>query len=327
MQVSSPARRELLFGLIGAATVVAMLVATGVVYAIPFGKTTYAAELTEAQSIKAGDDVRVAGIPVGKVTELTLRPDRVHMRFTVSREVFVGRDSTLDIRMLTLAGGHYVALRSAGEQPLGSGTIPTDRVRIPYSLMRAFQDATVPVRTIDGEQLRKNFAAIDTAIDAAPDGLRSTLTGLQSLVDVLNRQHDDVSKALSIASEYLGAIDSARSELGRLITKINLLETVLIDHRAQINEALRMLISLVGRIGALQPAWESTLKPMARELANAIPQLEQLGSKFDGVLRDAHELAGKLRGLATPAGGVAVDQSQLTVEVPTVCIPVPGKGC
>ncbi|WP_233528996.1 MlaD family protein [Antrihabitans stalagmiti] len=320
-------RREIRLGIIGAIGVAILVAVSAVLYVVPIGKTTYTAYLDEAQSVKAGDDVRVAGIPVGSVESLTLHPDKVVMTFTVDDDVFVGDQTSLDIRMLTVAGGHYVAVFPAGTEPLGDNAITADRVRLPYSLVQAFQDASDPIREVDGTTLRESFAAIESATVDSPDGLRKMLGGVESLMDVLDKQNADVSKALALADEYVSGLESAKSELGRLVTKVNILETVLTDNRAEVKQAVLLLRSVIERLAALAPAWNSTLKPMAVELANALPALDALGAKLDSLVRSVDGLGTKMTTLITPAGGIGLDQSDVTITAPPLCVPVPGKAC
>lgn len=320
-------RRELRFGVIASVVVLIAAGLAGATYVLPLGKTTFVAELEEAQSVKPGDDVRLAGVPVGKVASLDLRPDRVLMKFTVDTDVFVGTETTLDIRMLTLAGGHYVALFPAGDTPLGSGRIPKDRVRLPYSLLRTFQDAVVPVTKVDGEAWRKSFAELEQSITANPDALRQLLGGVESMVDVLNKQNSDVSSALAVADEYVGAINTARSVLGQFIQKTNLLETTLTNYRVEVRETVRTLVRIIDRIAALQPAWQSTLQPLLTQLVAAIPELERLGGKLGSLVESVQGLGQNVGQLILPEGGLGVDQSAATVTAPQLCIPVAGKAC
>ncbi|WP_280336268.1 MlaD family protein [Nocardia wallacei] len=333
----STRRREFGLGALGAVLVVLALLVTAAVYAIPFGRTTYTAELTEAETVKAGDDVRLAGISVGEVDELELRSDKVIMRFTVDDDVFVGSETTLDVRMLTLVGGHYVALFPAGTTPLGSRAIPADHVRLPYSLMETFQDAVDPVRGIDGGTLRENLTALADSLTQAPSSIREMLTGAEHLVDVLNRQRADVSKGIAVAQEYLGVVNLGKGQLRRMIEKITLLETLLGDKRAEVREAVQLLRSVFGRVAALQPSWETTLKPMARQLADAIDELESIGEKLSGLVDSVHGIGEHLTGLVLPDGRVQVGDPAATVvaEQPVdagtllgqICVPVPGKAC
>ncbi|BDT99298.1 MCE family protein [Nocardia sputorum] len=334
----STMRREFGLGALGVVLVVLALLVAAAVYVIPFGHSTYTAELTEAETVKVGDDVRLAGISVGKVEKLELRPDKVIMRFTVDNDVFVGDATTLDVRMLTLVGGHYVALFPAGEKPLGkSKPIPSDHVRLPYSLMETFQDAADPIRGIDGSTLRANLSALADSITEAPGSIRQMLTGAEHLVDVLDRQRTDVSKALTVAQEYLGVVDLGKGQLRRMIEKITLLETMLGDKRAEVREAVQLLRSVFGRVAALQPSWETTLKPMARQLADAVDELEDIGGKLTTLLDSVHGIGEQLTRLVLPDGQVQVGDPTATVAAPQpidagtllaqICVPVPGKAC
>ena len=64
-------------GVIGAVVllvVVALLGTLAVIYLRPPGQKSITFEVTDASAIEPGEDVRVAGISVGKVSEVTLAP-------------------------------------------------------------------------------------------------------------------------------------------------------------------------------------------------------------------------------------------------------------
>lgn len=321
------ARRELQWGMVGAIVVVLALVVSGVIYIVPLGKATYTAELPEAGSIKAGDDVRLAGIPVGTVKSLELQADSVEMTFTVDSDVFLGDQTTLDIRMLTIVGGHYVAVTPAGTSALGKRSIPADHVRLPYSLAQVFQDAAAPIADVDGDTLRENFAAMQKSIATSPDGIRRAGNAIESLVDILDRQNEDVSRMLALLDEYLTAVNSSKSVLGDMIRRINLMETIAIDKRSEINESITIIAEVLSRIAALEPTWQTTLKPMAHKLAEAIPELDRLEQKLGGVVAAVQHILSQVQNLVAPQGDVVIDHSSATIAVPAMCIPVPGRAC
>ncbi|WP_040807915.1 MlaD family protein [Nocardia concava] len=320
-------RRELRLGSGGAAAVVVVLAACGVLYAAPPGRAEYGADMTEAGAIRAGEDVRMAGITVGTVKSLELHDDRVHMTFTVDSDVFVGDQSTLDIRMLTIAGGHYVALISAGSKPLSRKVIAKDRVRLPYTLGQAFQDAVTPVHDVDGETLRKNLAELQTALVKSPDGLRQLGHAVDSVVDILDRQNADVSRALAISQEYLSAISDDTALYGRLTHELNLTTDILVDKRAELRASLDLLERMLSRLAAIEPAYDSSLKPMFDKLAEAVPELDRLTGRLDQVVANVEHLGQQLTEIAGAPGGPALDRSATTVPAPALCIPVPGRTC
>jgi phospholipid/cholesterol/gamma-HCH transport system substrate-binding protein len=320
-------RRQLRLGIAGAVFLAVVLIVTGTIYALPLDRSTYSADLTDAQSVTTGDEVRVAGIAVGKVTGLRLRPGRVRMTFTVRRDVFLGDQSTLDIRMLTVVGGHYVALIPAGTTRLGNKTIPPDHVHLPYSLMQSMQDAATPISEVDGTTLRANVTHLGAALNGSPDALRDMGRAVQSLVTILNRQNADVSHALAVSDEFLTAIDNTKSLIGTFVRKLALIEVETLDKKAEISEALRVTAELMLRIQAIEPTWHEVLEPVLHQLTLAGPQLQQLLGKFDQVEATVRDIRTRLQGAVSAKDGVTVDQSGVTISALKVCVPVPGRGC
>ncbi len=307
---------------------VLLLVAIGAVYVTgTTAERTYSAEMAQAGSVRTGDDVRLAGIPVGKVTALTLLPDRVRMEFTVAEDAFLGDQTTLDIRMLTFVGGYYLAVLPAGTKPLGAAVIPMERVIVPYNLTKAFQDAVEPVRRIDGSVFRQDLAALSTAIDKSPDAVRSTVRAAGDVVAILDEQNADISRALSIADEYLTALDANADVLADLIITLGTLEQIIQTNKVQVAESLYDLAVILQDLTPLGRAWDASIKERAQPLADAIPALEQLGGRLGALLDAVRAFEQRLLPLMPAGGGVSVDQSGATIQLPAVCVPLPGGGC
>ncbi|MCU1639971.1 MAG: mce8C [Nocardia sp.] len=320
-------RRQLRLGIVGAGLLAFVLLAAGVIYVLPLDRVTYSADLTEAQSLTTGDEVRVAGIAVGKVTGLQLRPGRVRMTFTVRKNVFIGDQSTLDIRMLTVVGGHYVALVPAGSNMLGSKVIPADRVHLPYSLMQSMQDAAKPVAEVNGDTLRQNVLEMQAALSRSPDALRDMGRAVQSLVTVLDKQNADVSQALAVSDEFLTAIDNTKSLIGTFVRKLGVIEVQTLNKKAEIAESLRVTGELMARLEAIEPTWYQVIEPVLHQLTLATPQMQQLLGKFDQAVATVQDIRNRLQAAVSAKDGVTVDQSGVTIIAPAVCVPVPGRGC
>ncbi|WP_330179656.1 MlaD family protein [Nocardia sp. NBC_01503] len=317
-------RDDIRWGLAGLAAVVLLVIAIGAVYVT--GTTpehTYRADLAQAGSIRTGDDVRVAGIPVGKVKSLTLLADRVRMEFTVDAETFVGDQSTLDVRMLTVVGGYYLSLSPAGTQALGDTVIPQQRVTLPYSLTRAFQDAVEPVAKIDGDMLRQDMAAVSQSISGSPDSVHAALNAAGTLVGILDKQNADISRTMSMTDEYLSALNANSDVLARLLNTFGTLEELIRHNKLVVSQALRDLAAVATDFTPLGRAWDAGLKDRARSLTDANPILTELGDRLGTLLDSLRGLEQKLLPLLPAGGGVQVDQSAATVPVAPVCVPVP----
>ncbi|WP_405136614.1 MlaD family protein [Nocardia sp. NBC_01388] len=315
-----------LLGVIGLVVVGLVLAVSVVIYVVPLGKHSYLALVDDAGSVHVGDDVRIAGISVGSVTALELTDDAVHMRFTVKNNISIGADTSLDIRMLTPIGGHYVAVTPAGTTPLGSKAIPADRVRLPYNLIQAIQDAQRPLAGVDGDTLRRNLSDLTASLRDSPNSVTTLTDALTAMVGMLNTQNRDVSRALDVADEYLSMLGNSRTIIGTMLTKIGLMETQILDRQADVKEALRVVTELLARIAAVEPAWREQLEPLADRILAAAPQLDQLGQRLGDVSDQLAQAGDRLRALITPQG-IPIDQSGDTITAPALCVPVPGKGC
>lgn len=313
-------------GLAGLIVVMIVLAASAVIYIAPIGKRTYTALLTDAGSVQPGDEVRIAGIAVGAVKTLALTDDAVRMSFTVTDGIAVGDTTTIDIRMLTPVGGHYLALHPSGSTPLGATPIPATRVHLPYNLMQAIQDSQRPVAGIDAGALHRSLADLTASLSTSPGSVHTLTQAMATLVGMLNRQSSDVSRALTVADEYLTTLGNSRSVIGAMLDKLGLMETQLLSRRDDVTEALRVVAQLLSRIAALDPAWRTQLEPLADRLLAAEPQLDELGRRLGQVVGNLTLAGDRLRDILAQHG-ITIDESDRTVSARAICVPVPGRGC
>src|ERR671926_222429 len=126
-------RNPLTIGIVGMAT-------AGLVTLLAFnlqsfaGGTTYSAAFSEAGGLKPGEEVRIAGVKVGKVTSVDLDGDHVKVKFTSSAHF--GTDTRVQIKIKTILGSHFLALdpKGPGRQPTGK-EIPLSRTSAPYEVV------------------------------------------------------------------------------------------------------------------------------------------------------------------------------------------------
>src|SRR5271168_1746389 len=72
---------------------------------------TYKALFTNVSGLEGGNFVRIAGVDVGKVKNITVQPDsRVLVEFGASDAVVLTEGTRAAIRFADLVGGRYVAL-------------------------------------------------------------------------------------------------------------------------------------------------------------------------------------------------------------------------
>ena len=85
------------------------------------GGDTYYAAFSEAGGLKVNDEVRIAGVRVGKVESIELDGNQVRVGFRVDTESQFGSETGAAIKVKTLLGAMFLALEPAGRGPARRG--------------------------------------------------------------------------------------------------------------------------------------------------------------------------------------------------------------
>lgn len=79
-----------------------------------------AARFDSASGLRVGADVELAGVPVGRVTSITLDPDPMHsqaiVKFKLAHNLHLSEDSMASIKTSGLIGDKYVSLSRGGSE-------------------------------------------------------------------------------------------------------------------------------------------------------------------------------------------------------------------
>jgi virulence factor Mce-like protein len=199
------------------------------VYVSPPGNKIVTFSTDDASSITPGITVRIAGITVGKIKDLSIEPEQVRVRATVQGSAFVGDQSNVQVRMLTVVGGYYVNIDSLGDTPLGDRVIPRDRVTMPYSLIRALTDATKVTDRVETAPINQSLNEVQQGLTGPNlESISSIVDAGTKLTDTLDRQQGQLTAILNLSDEYIEHLSNYRGQLQVLIQKIAILEQTLV---------------------------------------------------------------------------------------------------
>jgi len=162
-------RNPVPIGAIGLALILGLLLMAFNADRLPFisGGSTYHALFADAAGLKAGDDVRIAGVKVGKVSSVDLDGAAVRVGLKISTSATIGVDTRADIKIKTLLGQKYVALTPVGAGSL-KGDIPIARTTTPLDVTAAFIGLGEREGAIDTHQLAQAFDTLAAAFKDTP---------------------------------------------------------------------------------------------------------------------------------------------------------------
>lgn len=283
-------RNPLVLGAVGTALLAGVLVATVNYENLPLigGGTTYQAEFAEAAGLAPTNEVRVAGIKVGEVTDVELAEDRVLVSFRVS-DAWIGNRTSAEIKIKTLLGQKYLALHPMGDAVLDpDDPIPLGRTTTPYDVTTAFEQLATTAGSIDTEQLARSFRTLGQTFDGAEEHVRSALNGLTSLSRTIASRDEELADLLANAHTIADTLADSSDEFDRLIEDGNLLLTELDHRREAIHGLLVGAQDLAEQISGLVADNTEQLAPTLAELDAVTDILQQHRDELDRTL----ELAG-----------------------------------
>jgi phospholipid/cholesterol/gamma-HCH transport system substrate-binding protein len=245
------------------------------------GGTSYAADFSEAAGLVPGNEVRVAGVKVGKVTKVGLNGDRVRVTFKV-KDAWVGDRTTAMIRIKTLLGQKFLSLDPQGTQPLSPGNpIPKERTLAPYDVNEAFNGLATTVGQIDTKQLADSFTVLSDTFKNSPEHVRGALDGLSALSKTISSRDEQLAKLLDNTRQLTKTLADRNSEFEKLLSDGNLLLGEIRKRREAISALLTGTRDLARELSGLVQDNQNQLKPALEQLGRVTTILQRNQDHLD----------------------------------------------
>lgn len=261
----------------GLAVLVAIAALTFFSGDLPFigGGTTYTAYFAEAGGLQPGNEVRIAGVVVGRVTGVSLDGAKVAVTFQ-EKGAWLGNTTTAAIKIKTLLGDKYLALDPRGTAQLDPGQpIPLSRTTSPYDVQQAFSGLGQQLGQINTGQLARSLQVLSDAFASTPPYVRSALRGLASLSESVASRQAQVASVLAGTRTVSGVLASENTQFQALLRDGNLLLSELEQRQSAIRSMLITTQALSTQLSGLVADNQASLNPALRELDQVTNVLEQ----------------------------------------------------
>ncbi|PWU57429.1 ABC transporter substrate-binding protein [Micromonospora sp. S4605] len=240
----------------------------------------YQAAFTDASGLAVGNEVRVAGVRVGKVTAVELARDTrsyVRVRFRVDDDgVRLGDRTGATIRIKTVLGQKYLALSPAGAGRLPEGgLIPLDRTAAPFDVVQAVTGLADTLDKVDTDQLAAAFATLSETFADTPASVDSALGGLARLSRTVADRDAELRSLLTRAREVTGVLATRDEEFRKLVTDGEALLAEVTRRRDAIHKLLVGTNDLATQLSGLVADNRTELDPALRELREVIAVLQR----------------------------------------------------
>ena len=292
-------RNRITVGVVGILILTALVVAAFSYDKLPIIKGTndFSAYFAEAGGIKAGSDVRVSGMSVGRVSEIHLEGTQVRVDFTVARDVELGDRTEAAIKTETVLGTKMLELTPRGDGHL-DGAIPLERTTSPYDLPTALGDLTTTISGLDTSQLSSALSTLAETFADTPTDLKIALEGVARFSDTLNARDAHLRGLLADADKVSTVLGKRSDQVAGLVVNANALLAELLAQRSSVDALMTNLTAVSTQLSvviddnrtALQPALDKLngvlgiLDTRKQELQRTLYLLRRYAMSFGEVL-------------------------------------------
>ncbi|WP_188113343.1 MCE family protein [Nocardioides humilatus] len=225
--------------------------------------STYTADLAEAGGLRSGDDVRVAGIKVGKVNDVELMDDHVEVSFGLE-DIDLGDETRAIVKSDNALGSKFLAL-----EPKGDGDeshIPLERTDAGFAVNEELGELTTSTAEIDEDRLAESFASVSAVLEQTPEEFRGALKGVGKLSNTLSSRDDELARLLQKASNISGLLADRNKDITQIMSDGSLLFDELTQRREILGDLLRNVQRATAQLVGLARDNKLSLKPALTEL-------------------------------------------------------------
>jgi phospholipid/cholesterol/gamma-HCH transport system substrate-binding protein len=221
-----------------------------------FGEgNTYYAEFTNVTNLRKGKLVRIAGVEVGKVKNISINPDAtVRVEFTADKSVTLTEGTRAELRYDNLFGDRYLALEegAGGLKTLGPGqTIPLARTEPALDLDALIGGFRPLFRALNPDQVNALSAALVQALQGQGATIGTFLDQAAAVTNTLADRDLLIGQVVTNLNVVLGSLGGQSDRLDKAVTSLSQLIHGLAERKTDISNAVAYTNAAAGSVAGL----------------------------------------------------------------------------
>jgi phospholipid/cholesterol/gamma-HCH transport system substrate-binding protein len=272
-------------------TVAMLLVAAMLV--VVFGQFRFASEedyhatFTDASRLKSGQDVRIAGVPVGKVGAVKLNPDNtVDVAFNVDKRYQLYTSTRAVVRYQNLVGDRYLEITAGpGELrkiPPGS-TIPRENTQPALDLDALLGGLRPVLKGLDGAKINEVSNAVMELLQGQGGALSTLLSTTSAFTQNLAARDQLIGDVINNLNTVLGTVDQKGAQFDASVDQLQKLLTGLAQGRDPIAGAIQPLATAENDLTDM-------LQKSRRPVQGVIENVRPFAQRFDERKADVNKV-------------------------------------
>ncbi|MEV4367789.1 MCE family protein [Nonomuraea sp. NPDC049637] len=255
----------------------------------------YHALFTDASGLREGDEVRIAGVRVGRVESVTLAGVQAEVAFSVRRTTALPRGVVAAVRWRNLVGDRYLTLSTGpggpGLLPPGARVTDTRPALDVTALFNGFRPLLNAIRPQDVNKLSWQIVQV---LQGEGGTVEALLGHIASLTGTLADRDAVIGRVITNLGAVLGEIAGREHDYDRLLIDLRALIGGLAGDREAIGDSLATLDRLTVVTGDLVRRARPDLRASVRHADGLLKALNARSALVQDTLARAPDRLGRL---------------------------------
>jgi phospholipid/cholesterol/gamma-HCH transport system substrate-binding protein len=260
-------------------------------------RTTYNAVFTNVSGLKGGNFVRIAGVEVGKVRNMTLNKDgTVTVEFAIDKNLTLTEGTRAAVRYENLIGDRYLSLEEgAGPvRKLQPGqTIPLARTAPALDVDALIGGFRPLFRALDPDQVNALSGELLRVFQGQGGTISSVLAHTSELTSTLAGRDELIGQVITNLNTVLGTFAARDDEFSQSLDKLSQLAKGLADRRSDIATGTAYINAAAGSVADLLDVARQPIKDTVTQTDRVAGQIMADHDYVDDLLKtlpDAYQI-------------------------------------
>jgi len=245
------------------------------------------ATFDDATGLLKDDNVKVAGVVVGKVNSVKIDQGKAKVEFTVKDSVKVPTDSEAAIRWRNLIGQRYVYVYPGTGSTVLRGGDRLTKTRSVVDVGELFNRLGPIVKAVDPKDVNTFLDTIVQALDGNTDKIRQSIDNLAVVAQSLGSRDQQIGRLIDNVNVVAGAINDRDAQIRTVLDNLVLISQTFSQNTGVLNTAVTELGDFSDNFGTL--------------LANNSSQIDHIIANLNAII---DEVKVKLPVLDSTLGGL-----------------------
>lgn len=260
-------------------------------------RASYRAVFSNVSGLKGGNFVRIAGVEVGKVKDLTLHKDgTVTIDFAIDRQLTLTEGTTASVRYENLIGDRYLALEEGPgsvRKLLPGQTIPLSRTSPALDVDALIGGFRPLFRALDPDQVNALSGELLRVFQGQGGTISSVLAQTSALTTTLAGRDQLIGEVITNLNTVVGTFAARDTQFADGLDKLSQLVQGLADRKSDIAAGVANINAAAGSVADLLTVAREPIKQIVQQTDRVSGQIEADHDYVDDLVKtlpDAYQI-------------------------------------